>query len=58
MAVATSLLVSIAVRIVTAAVIITVNALSMICSLDAQHYIRGLIALARNWRTPSTKWSE
>jgi ABC-type glucose/galactose transport system permease subunit len=44
MAVAASLSLPVAARIVTATVIIIVNTLWIICSLDAQHYIHGLSA--------------
>ena len=42
MAVAASMSLPVSAQIVTAAVIIIINALWIVCSLDAQHYINGL----------------
>jgi hypothetical protein len=44
MAVAASMSLPVAARIVTAAVIVVVNVLWIVCSVDAQHYIHGLSA--------------
>lgn len=44
MAVAASMSLPVAAQVVTAAVIIIINALWILCSLDAQHYIHGLSA--------------
>jgi len=44
MAIAASMSLPVAARIVTATVIVIVNLLWIVCSIDAQHYIHGLTA--------------